>query len=141
MTYASSSGAFTTSSLPPLAQGCWRTFYNPTALVLEVWTVAPEVTGLKPGATKSQVSWNALPSSAGPTPTYDVMRGSLAEFPVGGKPAETCVASTTATSATDGAALPLGTGVYYLVRGTNVCGVGGYGTRSNGTPRTPSVCP
>ena len=141
MTYASSTGAFSTSSLPPLAQGCWRTFYNPTALVLEVWTVAPEVTGVKPGATKSTVAWDALPPAAGPTPTYDLMRGSLAEFPVGGKPAETCVATTTATSAGDAATPGVGSGFYYLVRGSNTCGVGGYGTRSNGTPRTPTVCP
>ncbi|HJQ99505.1 MAG TPA: hypothetical protein VJ826_14415, partial [Candidatus Polarisedimenticolaceae bacterium] len=141
MTYASSTGAFSTSSLPPLAQGCWRTFYNPTALVLEVWTVAPEVNGVSPGATKSQVSWSALPPAAGPTPTYDLMRGSLAEFPVGGKPSETCVDSTTSTSATDGATPSLGSGFYYLVRGKNACGVGGYGTRSNGTPRNPTVCP
>jgi hypothetical protein len=78
----------------------------------------------------------------GTVAVYDVVRGVLWELPVGNKAGETCVVSgTAATSAGDLTAPASRTGFYYLVRGTNACGTGGFGTTSAGAPRTTSACP
>jgi hypothetical protein len=88
------------------------------------------------------VSWASLAAQAGPQTVYDAMRGILSQLPAGGGAAEICLATNSATTQLTDATIPASrTGLYYLVRGKNVCGVGTYGTRSNGTPRTPAVCP
>jgi hypothetical protein len=142
MSFASRSGTFGTLNVPALAQGCWLPVYNPTSVILQVWITAQEIAGVGFGADKTTVSWNPLAPQSGPAATYDVMRGLTSQFPVGGKPAETCLASaTTATSVSDATAPALGSGFYYLVRGTNACGKGNYGTASNGSPRNATTCP
>ncbi|MBZ5640950.1 MAG: hypothetical protein LAO51_19605, partial [Acidobacteriia bacterium] len=142
MNFASRSGTFGTVNAPALAQGCWLPVYNPTSVVLEVWTTAQEIAGVTGAPDKSTISWNPLPPQSGPTPVYDVMRGLTSEFPVGGKPGETCLVSgTTATSLSDPTVPALGSGFYYLVRGTNACGKGDYGTTSAGAPRNSTACP
>ena len=71
-----------------------------------------------------------------------MLRGSLQGFPVGSGPGELCLAGGTAgTFVTDNSVPSSGTGRYYLVRAFNVCGTGGYGTRSSGIERTSSACP
>jgi hypothetical protein len=64
------------------------------------------------------------------------------QLPTGGKPAETCLAPDSgSTQFVDATTPAIGTGHYYLVRGSNVCGVGTYGTTSGGAPRNTAVCP
>ncbi len=142
MRYVSETGTFSTVNVPPLAVGCWQVNYKPTAVLLDFLTTTPDVTGLRFATDKTTLNWNALAPVPGPTAVYDLMRGLTSQFPVGGKPAETCLASaTTATSRTDATLPALGTSFYYLVRGINSCGPGTYGSSSSGVPRTPTVCP
>ena len=72
---------------------------------------------------------------------YDVVRGGTADLPVGGG-GETCLVSGAATPLIVDAGEPVpGAAFYYLVRAKNACGVGTYGTRTGGTPRTTAACP
>jgi hypothetical protein len=142
MNFVSRAGTFATLNVPVLAQGCWLPVYNATSVVLQVWATAQEITGSAFAADKNTISWSALPPQPGPAATYDVMRGRISELPVGGKPNETClVSATVATTLSDATVPAAGTGFYYLVRGTNLCGRGNYGTASNGTPRNATACP
>jgi hypothetical protein len=95
-----------------------------------------EVVGLT-ATCPTEFGWNDL----GPGTTYDVLRGALGEFPVGSGGSETCHQSTATTTTSDATALPAGSGVYYLVRGANVCGNGSYGTATGGAPRVSGACP
>ena len=80
--------------------------------------------------------------SGGTTSVYDVVRGFVRQLPVGTGADEVCVASGIAqTMAFDGTPSVNENGFWYDVRGRHACGVGPYGTRSDGTPHTPSVCP
>ena len=92
--------------------------------------------------TKTLFEWNSAALSAGPGTTYDVMRGLLSQLPPGTGAGETCLVNNgSPTTFTDAVTPPAGSGFYYLVRASNACGVGGYGARSNGVPRTTAVCP
>jgi hypothetical protein len=103
----------------------------------------PTVTGLKIAADTISLSWDSGGGpGAGGGITYDVLRGSLAELPVGGKPSETCLASPiTSTTVGDPPVPGQGSGFWYLVRGRNACGAGAYGTRSDGQQILSSLCP
>jgi hypothetical protein len=103
----------------------------------------PSVTGLVFGANKATMTWNPAGPSSGPAAVaYDVIRGSIAEFPVGGMPSEACVASEIAVATTGDATAPaVGQGLWWLVRGENVCGHGFYGLPSGGSGSSSSVCP
>lgn len=58
--------------------------------------------------------------------TYDVLRGTIGEWPVGTGPSETILVSGTATTGASDPAVPvMGEGFYYLVRGRNACGTAG----------------
>lgn len=71
-----------------------------------------------------------------------MVRGLISELPVGGGAAKTCLASGgTGNQVTDASVPPPGAGFYYLVRGSNVCGVGTYGATSAGVERVTSACP
>jgi len=73
---------------------------------------------------------------------YDVLKGSVREFPVGSGSSEVCFGTQVlGTSIADGTSPLLGEGFWYLVRGENSCGVGTYGTTSAGTSRTSNACP
>jgi hypothetical protein len=80
------------------------------------------------------VSWNPAELST----VSDVVRGVLGRLPVGVTPSETCLASGLADPRTsDDAALPVGGGYWYLVRGNGPCGAGSYGFQgARGAPST-----
>jgi hypothetical protein len=77
----------------------------------------------------------------------DVLRGNIGSLPVGlGGSEEVCLANTVATTTTDAFVPPADSGVWYLIRGKNVCG--GNGTYGNegvqgvpGAPRVSTTCP
>jgi hypothetical protein len=165
MTFGSAVGAFSSIDLPTLGGDLiWKVRNNPTSIVLEVladldgdgvrnlsdcrpedptvWSVPTEVSNVAIALDRQTVSWASLAAQAGPVTVYDAMRGLVSQLPAGGGAAETCLASGTAvTQLTDATTPAIGAGFYYLARGKNVCGTGTYGTRSNGVPRTPAICP
>jgi hypothetical protein len=164
LTAGSITGAFTSTNLPALPNGlAWLVHVNPTSVVLEVfgdldgdgvqnasdcapsdpsaWGVPVEVTGLAIASDDQTLSWESQAVSAGTGTVYDAVRGITSALPVGNA-GETCLASGSGTSeVVDGAAPPSGSAFYYLVRAKNACGVGTYGTRTGGTPRTTAACP
>lgn len=73
---------------------------------------------------------------------HDVLRGSLEELPVGLGSVEACLADGSGDATLPEASVPdVGTGFYYLVRGTSACGVGSYGFATSGGERTSGACP
>jgi PA domain len=103
------------------------------------FAIPVEIVGLSLASITS-MSWSSAASGSGSDTVYDVVRGSIAELPVSSGGSTTCLGQTASTSFTVSASPASGSGFWYLVRGTNVCGNGGYGTRSNGTPNAPTVC-
>lgn len=109
-----------------------------------------------PGSAPSEVS-SMSASKAGATVTfdwsasvgaitYDMLRGRARDWPVGSNPAtETCFDDVVVTSASDATLPPVDDGYWYLVRGENACGNGGYGSQaSHGVPTVPRLsgtCP
>jgi formylglycine-generating enzyme required for sulfatase activity len=100
-----------------------------------------EVAGLAiaktPGAT---LSWSPEAHST----AYDLVSESISSLLVSGTSAATCLASdVSGTGSTDPRPDPtVGDGYYYLVRGSNGCGLGTWGSSSAGVPRaTPAACP
>jgi hypothetical protein len=92
--------------------------------------------------TATALAWatEALRSGAGTV--YDVVRGPLTGLPVGAGASESCrAAGLGAIFFMDSVDPPAATGFWYLVRGRNACGAGGYGADSSGVPRNPVVCP
>jgi Tol biopolymer transport system component/N-acetylneuraminic acid mutarotase len=88
------------------------------------------------------LDWLAVAPSAGADTVYDVMRGAGAELPVGGGPSEVCLQSALdATSWDDADPSPPGEVRYYLVRATNLCGIGTYGFDSADVERQTDTCP
>jgi len=76
---------------------------------------------------------------------HDIVRGTIGEWPIGNGASEACIALNVPPSwfnqtdySQDSA---LGKAYWYLIRGKNSCGVGTYGTASDGTPRTTAACP
>ncbi len=165
LTFASSTGSFATLNLPPLDGGAyWVTSYGPASFTLTVvldsdgdgapnvndcapqdpgaFAIPAEVKGDRFGSDKRTYSWTSSVSSSGSATVHDVMRGALNEFPVGGGGAETCLASGIVASSIADATVPApSSGLYYLVRGRNVCGTGTYGSATSGAQRTTSACP
>ena len=88
-------------------------------------------------ADKITLSWDP-----GVVTLYDALRGSLAEFPVGSGPSETCLAPMTGTASLQDTQVPLaGQGFWYLVRGRHAC-LGPYGYRSGPVAEdTSAACP
>jgi hypothetical protein len=108
----------------------------------EVFGPAAEVTGLSLGADKATLSWDSAAPTGGPGTTHDVLRGNLHELPVGSSAAETCLAPGVAgTEAFDDDPLGADAGFYYLVRAGNSCGMGSWGSESDGSERTTIACP
>jgi uncharacterized repeat protein (TIGR01451 family) len=98
-----------------------------------------EATGVNIGADKDTLTWTAI---GGAGISYDAVRGMVAQLPVGSGPLEACLAIEVAgASAADPIRPAPGAAFWYLVRGRSACGVGGYGTRSNGAPRVATECP
>jgi len=92
-------------------------------------------------AGSATISWN----TAGGATASDVLRGLLSGLPVGpGGGDESCLGSPT-SPASDSDVPAIGTGFWYLIRGTNACGQGTYGFRTAGvvptTERVSTTCP
>ena len=89
-------------------------------------------------------------AGTGSSTLYDVVRGTLPGLPVGSGAGESCLASGydpppvfgTTLAELDVSADPMsGEGFWFLVRGSNGCGVGTYGSESGGAERTTESCP
>ena len=82
--------------------------------------------------------WDPMPG----VPHYDVVRGELASLPVGpGGGDELCFDDLSAAVVEDATTPAPGTGFWYLSRAVGACGIGSFGTWSNGTPRISTTCP
>lgn len=99
-----------------------------------VWDAPVTVTGqtlTRDAAATVTISWNSQSASAGPDVRYDIVGGDLAALRLqGGFDGASCLASQTGEPPfVDPEPDPLpGEGVYRLVRATNGCGMGDYGT-------------
>ena len=103
--------------------------------------VPGEVGGTRFGEDKSTFYWGAAAATTVGV-LNDVMRGVLAELPVGSGVSETCLVSNLAgTNVVDPDDPGAGRGFYYLVRAKNSGGAGTYGSRSNGIQRPSVACP
>jgi hypothetical protein len=105
------------------------------------FAVPGEVSGARfhPG---TLLEWNSAVAGSGSGARYDVLRGVLSQLPPGRGSAETCLANDAAErTLTDGETPELGTGFYYLVRASNLCGVGSFGAGSSGVPHDTGTCP
>jgi hypothetical protein len=88
------------------------------------------------------LDWCVDSLSIGSTTVYDVLRGSLADLPVGSGSSEACLADDQPETAFSDPTLPtVEPGFWYLVRGANSCGAGTYGDQSNGDERSSFACP
>ncbi len=98
--------------------------------------------GIDKGAgNAANLIWSNLAAQAGTGTAYDVARGDLASLAASGTGAATALACGVAgTTASDPAIPPRSSGVYYLVRGRNTCGLGTWGTGTGGTRVVPA-CP
>jgi parallel beta-helix repeat protein len=105
-----------------------------------VWAAAVEVASLTlQGKSPTGLSWTAQ----NPGTVYDVVSGSLLDLRSRGDFADASCKWSDGTGASwsDGSANPpAGDGRYYVVRGHNVCGNGGWGAGASGA-RTISACP
>ena len=107
-----------------------------------VFATPGEVIGLELAADAVTLTWDSAAPGAGDATRHQVLRGAIAGLPVGGTGAETCAsAGTTAASLSDPTAPAPGDGFWYLVRATNTCGTGTWGTTSAGQTRGSTTCP
>jgi hypothetical protein len=105
------------------------------------FAVPSEILGLAFPA-PAALTWASAAGEAGPGTTYDVLRGVLAELPVGSGGGEICLEAESADpAAEDDDFPPAGGGYFYLVRGANASGSGGYGADSSALPRESAACP
>jgi len=111
-----------------------------------VWRAPGEVGELGFAANKITLEWNATAVETGPDTVYDVVRGTGTGLPVGSG-VETCLESdypvgggTGTITLDDETVPPSGRFLWYLVRPTNACGVGSYGSTSAGAPRSSAIC-
>jgi hypothetical protein len=94
---------------------------------------------------KETLRWDTA-APAGPGTVHDVVRGIVAELPVGYGPGEACLAAgVAAAAASDTVAPGPGQGFWYDVRARNGCGIGTYGFETKaGVPvaeRVTVICP
>jgi len=102
------------------------------------FTLPGDVRGLG-HASESLLSWSP---GSGAT-VYDVLRGDLAVLRSGLSVASAaCLGTGLSTTSFDDPSVPGSEGGYfYLVQARNACGAGGYGTATDGSPRTHAACP
>jgi hypothetical protein len=113
-----------------------------TYLELERALAPGEIGNLLISSDKQTLTWDSASEGAGPSTVHDLVRGSLAELPVGAGASETCPASGILEDRYQDPERPAnGTGFWYVVRGRNVCGTGSYGRDSAGAERTTDACP
>jgi hypothetical protein len=112
--------------------------FSPTPTPSEAGGVTVEKSG-----SDATIAWTLAANST----ASEVLRGDIASLPVGpGGGDEVCLGSTSTTTMTDTDILAAGSGVWYLVRGSNVCaGTGPFGFQGvqgvPGAPRVSSTCP
>src|SRR6185436_16399581 len=100
-----------------------------------------EVSGLVFDADGITLSWSSAAPSAGAGSVHDLVRGNLGQLPVGSGGSELCLATGNGTSLASDAEIPaVGSGFWYVVRGRNGCGAGGYGFASGAAPRNTAAC-
>ncbi len=101
-----------------------------------------EIQGLTLAPDKTTLTWTSAAPGAGTGTLHDVLRGALAELPVGSGGSETCLASGIPDATASDFSIPAEAQAYwYVVRGRNACGVGTYGSQSSGAPRASPTCP
>ena len=101
-------------------------------------TPPAETQNVTVSADKTTYSW----SQAAYAMRYDVVRGSTGAFPVGpGGGNEVCFDDLAGATVIDSAVPSPDSGFWYLSRGENACGIGTFGTQSDGSPRTTTTCP
>jgi len=106
------------------------------------YAIPSEVTGLVFEADLVTLGWSGAAPGSGASTVHDLVRGDLGQLPVGSGVSETCVVpgGASATGA-DPSIPPAGGGYWYLARGRNVCGAGGWGAATSGTVRSTAACP
>ena len=98
----------------------------------------PEVQDVTVATDKATFRWSVAAGAA----TYDVVRGSAAGFPVGSNTGdEVCFPNIPGVTLVDAGLPAPGSGFWYLARGESACGIGTFGTQSDGSPRTTTTCP
>ncbi len=106
------------------------------------FAVAGEVRGLHLQRDRVTLFWDSAVSAAGSGTTHDVVRGHLSELPVGAGVSELCLFSQEPGWIVQDPETPApGEGFWYLVRGTNGCGAGTWGSASSGPERISTACP
>ncbi|HEU5179358.1 MAG TPA: kelch repeat-containing protein [Candidatus Polarisedimenticolia bacterium] len=103
------------------------------------WSVPAEVQGVtaEPGV-PTQITWSEQGADAGPGTSYEVVSGSLT--PGMSFPSCSCVQSSSSAVYAENRPTPLpGAGFWYLVRASNTCGVGTFGTGSLGFHRDNAI--
>ncbi len=100
-----------------------------------------EIANVRLSPNKIALEWDSEAQRSGSGTMYDVMRGSLAELPVGAGVSETCLEDLSVDTASEDAEPVTGLGFFYIIRGSNNCGVGSYGRQSSGPDRTSAACP
>ena len=101
-------------------------------------TAPAEIANLRGDPDKVTFTWSVLADASG----YEVVRGDLSSFPVGpGGGDEVCFGNLTGPTVSDAAVPASDAGFWYLSRGRNSCGIGTYGTQSDGTSRISMTCP
>jgi hypothetical protein len=103
------------------------------------FAVPGDVRGLR-FASKVHLLWTTEAPRAGAGTVYDVLEGPLDELPVGSGDEICRVDGSNGTSFIADAEVPVGTGIYFLVRGATSCGTGTWGFAS-AAERTSTVCP
>ena len=108
------------------------------ACVGTIITAPPETRDLGVAADKARYTWAAAADAT----RYDVVRGSTSAFPVGpGGGDEVCFDNLAGAALVDTAVPSPAQGFWYLSRGENACGIGTFGTQSDGSPRSATTCP
>jgi hypothetical protein len=103
--------------------------------------VPREVSGVR-FRSGTQLEWNSSVVGSGSGAFYDVVQGTLPHLSTGSGTGEICLANDAAGRTLADSMVPApGTGFFYLVRASNVCGVGTFGAGSSGSPRNPGGCP
>ncbi|MCP3981133.1 MAG: hypothetical protein GY716_17685 [bacterium] len=145
-THGRSMYAFDLGQLPP-ADGDGDGVDNNADCALAdpgAFAVPPEVAALAVAAAPGKaavISWDSLASAAGPATVYDVATGTLVDLRSSGTTTGAALqCGVGPTETTDPGALAPGSGVWYLARGINACGSGGWGFAVDG-PREVAACP
>jgi subtilisin-like proprotein convertase family protein len=120
------------------ALNSWSLVVTPTAFDCCVAGEPDEVGNLQFLVDGVTLEWDP---DAGVGTLYDIMRGRVDELPAGSGASEICLDSGRVATTFDSGSDPApGVTFYYLVRGSNTCGVGTYGLATVGE-RTSTICP